>query len=393
MIMTNAPSFTPVSDLYQRLNIYLFSQLVTAFLFSTFAVTFVILFTQSFRMLSLVMDNSSTMLVFFKLMGLSIPTFLPLILPLGLGVAVIFVYNKMAIDSELVIMRAVGISPFRQALPGLALSGIVLIVCFTLTLWLAPAANRSLVALQYQVRDSYAVFLSRPGNFNDITEGLTFYARRRGPNGSLEGILIHDVRNPQIPVTIMADTGQVIDNHDQPQIIVFQGRRQELDTTSGHLSELAFDQYVLDLNALRANSSTRSPDPREESLFQLTDQLTSNAILKVTHERLVAEIHQRLASPFLALCFTLIGLSAILVGDFNRRGLSKRIFIAALAIIFVQAGFMSITGIVAHYTWLAFVQYFIAIVPVLIGFGLINIDTLTHSISNQDDNSMRRVKP
>lgn len=334
-------------------------------------------------MLSLVIDNSSTMVVFFELMGLSVPTFLPLVLPLGLGVAVIFVYHKLAIDSELVIMRAVGISPLRQALPGLALSAGVLFICFTLTLWLSPAANRSLVALQYQVRDSYAVFLSRPGNFNDITEGLTFYARRRGANGALEGILIHDVRNPETPVTIMADTGQVIDNHGQPQIIVFHGRRQELDTASGHLSELAFDQYVLDLNALRATSSERLPDPREESIFQLISQLSSHSTLKVTHERLMAEIHQRLASPLLALCFTIIGLAAILAGDFNRRGLGKRILLAALAIIFVQAGFMSITGIVAHYNWLAFIQYIIAIIPVLIGLSLISADLLKSYLFNR----------
>jgi lipopolysaccharide export system permease protein len=93
-----------------------------------------------------------------------------------------------------------------------------------LTLWITPAANRTLIELQYQVRDSYAVFLARPGNFNDITDGLTFYARRRGTNGALEGILIHDVRNPQGPVTIMADTGQVVSNDNQPQIVIF-GRK------------------------------------------------------------------------------------------------------------------------------------------------------------------------
>src|SRR5580698_9289714 len=98
-----------------RLNLYLLRQLIVAFLFAAVAVTFVILFTQSFRMLSLVIDNSSTMFFFVRLMALSVPTFLPLVLPLGLGVAVLFVYHKLAVDSELVVMRAAGISPMRQA--------------------------------------------------------------------------------------------------------------------------------------------------------------------------------------------------------------------------------------------------------------------------------------
>lgn len=312
-------------------------------------------------------------------MALSVPTFLPLVLPLGLGVAVIFVYHKMAIDSELVIMRAVGISPFRQSVPALSLCAGVLVTCLALTMWISPAANSSLVALQYKVRDSYAVFLSRPGNFNDITEGLTFYARRRGSNGSLEGILIHDVRNTNIPVTIMANTGQVVDNHGQPQIIVFNGRRQELDTETGRLSELAFDQYVLDLNALRNDSGVRLADPREESVYQLFTQLDTPTA-KASHERLIAELHQRFASPLLAMAFTLIGLTAILAGEFNRRGTGKRILLASLSIVIVQAGFMSITGIIAHYNWLAFAQYGIAIIPTAIGITMINIDEVKQKL-------------
>ena len=101
----------------QRLGLYLFRQHTTAFLFATLAVSFVVLFTQSFRLLSLVIDNSATLLIFFNLLALSVPTFLPLVLPLGLGVATIFVYNKLAVDSELVVMRAAGLSPMRQAMP------------------------------------------------------------------------------------------------------------------------------------------------------------------------------------------------------------------------------------------------------------------------------------
>jgi len=49
--------------LIPRINLYLFKQTLIAFLFSGIAVSFVVLFTQSFRMLSFVIDNSSSMLV------------------------------------------------------------------------------------------------------------------------------------------------------------------------------------------------------------------------------------------------------------------------------------------------------------------------------------------
>jgi lipopolysaccharide export system permease protein len=360
----------------QRLGFYLLRLLVTAFVFASLAVTFVILFTQSFRLLSIVIDNSSTTWMFFYLMALSIPTFLPLILPLGLGVAVIFVYHKLAIDSELVVMRAAGISPMRQATPAIMLMSVVVIVCYVLTLWLTPAAHRNLVALEYQMRDNYSVFLARPGNFNDITDGLTFYARARGQNGALEGILMHDVRNPDIPITIMADNGQVVDDHGQPRLVVFNGRRQEMNIETGQLSQIAFDQYVLDLDALRSPAAARLPDAREQSIYELLNPSPEMLDHRTTREHLLAEFHQRLATPLLALSYTLIGLAAILAGEFNRRGMTRRILIAAVAIVALQAATMSINSLVAKYIWLSFMIYAIALVPALICVGLLNIERL-----------------
>ncbi len=362
-----------------RIDRYIIRQLLLAFIFAATAVSFVVLFSQMFRMLSLVLDNSGTVLVFFKLMALTVPAFLPIVLPLAFGVATLFVYHKLASDSELIVMRASGISPMRQAVPALILGGVVVIVCATLTLWLTPIANRTLVAVQNEIRSSYAVFLSRPGYFNDITDGLTFYARRRGSGGALEGILIHDIRKPQVPVTTMAANGQVLSNNGQPQIVIFDGRRQEMDVATGKLTELGFDQYVLDLNALRSATAPRLPDPREQTVTELlhpTDEMLKH---RTTQEHLMAELHQRLANPLLVLSFTLIGLAAILAGEFNRRGLTQRVLAAIVAIVITQATFMSMSGMISHRIWMAFILYIVAIAPMMACFSLLNVDSWRRS--------------
>jgi lipopolysaccharide export system permease protein len=376
------------------LPVYLFRQLAATFLFATGAVTFVVLFTQSFRLLSLVIDNSSTMLIFFQLLGLSALTFLPLIMPLGLGTAVVFVYHKLAIDSELVVMRAAGISPMRLIQPALALAGIVAIVCFMLTLWITPAANRNLVLLQYKMRDSYAVFLSHPGSFNDLADGLTFYANKRGPNGSLQGILIHDVRQPQNPVTTMAATGQVVESDGQPHMIIFNGRRQEFDRTTGKLSELAFDQYVLDLAALRNTPTSRMPDPREQSVGELLNP--SPEMLRahgpMSHFR--GELHSRLATPFLSFSYAMIGLVAILAGGFNRRGMGGRILLSAIVIVVMQAVFMTLNGLISRDSSYALALYMAALAPAPLGFALLTSESMaTRRLRDYMPRFMRGVFP
>lgn len=354
---------------------YLLRQLLIAFLFATVAVSFVVLFSQLFRLLSLVINNSGTLWVFAKLMGLTVPAFLPTVLPLAFGTATLFVYHKLASDSELVVMRAAGIPPLRQAAPAMALGSIIAIICACLTLWLTPIANKTLVAVEYEVRNGYAVFLSRPGYFNDITDGLTFYARRRSSGGELEGILIHDVRKPQIPVTTMAATGQVLENNGQPQIVIFNGRRQEMDLSTGKLSELGFDQYVLDLNALRAATTARLPDPREETVYELLNPTEDMLKYRSTHEHLMAELNQRFAIPLLVLSFTMIGVTAILAGEFNRRGLTQRMLGAVAAIIITQATFMSMVGMVAHRIWLVYLLYVVALAPLMACFSLLNLNS------------------
>ncbi|MER2519457.1 MAG: LptF/LptG family permease [Bdellovibrionales bacterium] len=347
-----------------RLTTYLFRQLMLTLVFTAGAVSFVVLFTQLFRLLSLVIDNSGTALVFVELMALSIPTFLPLILPLAMGISTLFAYHKLSNDSELIVMHAAGISPLQQAKPAIIIGTVMLVACYVLTLSLTPAANRELVRLQYKVRDSYAALLSRPGNFNDLSDGLTFYAQKRGAGGVLEGILIHDTRDPETPVTIMADSGKIIDNSSQPQIAIFNGRRQELDRATGKLAEFSFGQYMLDLNMLRSMPGHRLPDPREQTIAELMSPTQDMLKRRASYKQLGAELHQRLASPMLALSFTLISLCAIYVGTFNRRGLALRIVLAALAIVVVQAAFMALNSLVPRIQELAILLYAAALLPI-----------------------------
>jgi lipopolysaccharide export system permease protein len=362
------------------LTIYFLRQLAAAFAFATGAVTFVVLFTQSFRLLSLVIENSATMLIFFELLGLSALTFLPLIMPLGLGTAVVFIYNKLATDSELVVMRSAGMSSLSLIAPALILAVAVSILCAMLTLWITPNANRNLVMLQYKMRDSYAVFLSHPGSFNDLSEGLTFYANKRGPGGSLQGILIQDARQPDKTITTMAATGLVAESDGQPHMIIFNGRRQEFDRTTGKLSELLFDQYVLDLDSLRNTTLNRFPDPRELTVGELLAPSPELLRERGPMSRFEGELHARLATPLLSFSYVFIALASILAGTFNRRGMTGRILLGALAIIVTQAAFMTLNGFVARNSHLIFILYLLALLPTPFGLAFIVSESLPQRI-------------
>lgn len=368
----------------QLLHRYLLRQFLTAVIFTCSAVIVVALFTQSFRLLSLVVNNAAGLWIFLQLIILTIPTFLGIVLPIGLAVALIFVYQKLNADSELVIMRAAGMDSTTLAKPALWLGGGTVLIGLVLALWVAPWANRTLVAMQYEIRNEFSVYLLRPGVFNDITKGLTFYARRRDSKGGLENLLIHDNRNAAMPVTVMADRGVVMSVDNEPRIVVFNGQRQEYDRVKNKMNTLDFEQYAFDISILH-NESDRLPDPRELSINQLLSDAPPITKHSNKPERLLAELHQRLGGSLTGLSFAMIAASIMLGGQFSRRGMTTRVLIATAIIVILQATLMWMSNLVARDAVFIPAFYALALIPIPLGWMILRRNPLSAAASSSSE--------
>src|SRR6202044_640473 len=93
--------------------------------------------------------------VFLYLAMLILPRFLDIVLPIGVFIAVLFVFNRMITESELVVMRAAGISPYGLARPILALSVGAFLFLMLLSVYLLPAANREFKDVQFEIRNRF----------------------------------------------------------------------------------------------------------------------------------------------------------------------------------------------------------------------------------------------
>lgn len=359
-----------------RVSFYLFRQILLSVLFSCLALTIVIWFSQSIKLLALVINNGGTLWSFIKLMLLILPTFLPLVLPLSLMVGALFVYHRMIMESELVVMQASGMGPMALTMPALYVGVVVALIGYALSTYIAPIANHELVRLQYQIRDDHSVLLLRTGSFNDIKEGLTFYAHDRGHEGQMLGILIHDTRKPEKPITIMSESGELIHGPHGPQVLVKNGVRQDVDRKTGNLSQLTFDSYMVDLGALDDNFSSRWREPRERMMDELLNPTGTDAA-PMTAMRFLAEYHMRLTMPFLAITFVLISCMFILTGSFDRRGITLKIIMAAATVIVLEAAMLSVVNMIAKHTWFVVGLYLIALVPLPITLHRLMQDKVT----------------
>ncbi|PHK95771.1 LPS export ABC transporter permease LptF [Pseudoroseomonas rhizosphaerae] len=309
-----------------KIDRYMFRQLGVSLLAVTVGLAALVWLTQSLRFIELVLDRGLSLAVFIELTGLLLPSFFAVILPITTFVVTLFTYVRLNADRELVVMRAAGLSDWRLARPALLVAGIATALGLFMQLWLVPVSHAAFRAWQFEIRNEMAAILLQEGVFSSLGDTLTVYARQRAADGTLRGILVHDMREPGTPVTIMAQEGRLVSGPSGPRVTLLNGVRQQMEpataTRPARLSVLSFAENSVDL-ASGSNSpaeTARNRDSRERFVGELLRPDPAENLPERDIRKFRAEGHQRLSSPFTALSFAMVGLATALASGFRRHG-------------------------------------------------------------------------
>lgn len=350
-----------------RITRYISGQLLFAALFVTLTITCAVWLTQSLRFIELIVNRGLSIGAYLYLTLLLLPSFLAMLLPIGLFAGMLFTYNRLMADSELIVLRAAGLGPGQLARPALLLSVGVVVVGAILTLVFMPLSYREFKDLESDFRSDYSAILIREGAFNTISDGITVYVRIREANGEMRGIIVHDNREAGQSVTVMAERGVLAQGEEGPRLIMVNGNRQLVERDTGKLSMLYFDRYSVDIgrSGTQAAGETRWREPRERFINELL--FPGNSPLDREHyNRLRAEGHNRITAPFYALSFAMIALAAMLSGDYNRRGQGKRLLAAIAAVILTQSSAVAVGGLAARSPSLLPLIYLNVLLPAVV---------------------------
>ncbi len=275
-----------------RLDRYIFRQLFWALIAVTCGLTALIWLTQSLRFVELVVNRGLSLLVFMRLTGLLIPSFIAVILPITTYVVIQFIYQRLAGDREVTVMRAAGLSPFALARPALAVALVATVAGYWLNLYAVPSTLASFREFQWEIRNKVAAFLLQEGVFTSISEKLVVYVRSRSTDGSLHGILVDDARDPTVHATILAESGQLLEGRSGPRVLLLNGSRQEIDHQTGRLNMLTFSENEIDLADAAGSEDARPADMSEVGIDEL---LNPHLALPRDVPKWIAEAHKRLA--------------------------------------------------------------------------------------------------
>src|SRR3954468_11505994 len=191
---------------------YIFRQSFSVMLVVTAVLTTAVWLAQSLRLVALIVNRGLSAELFLYLALLILPRFLDIVLPIGAFIAVLFVFNRLSAESELVVMRSAGLGPLALARPVFVMAGIAFAVLVSLSAYFLPASNREFKDLQFEIRNRFVSALLQEGTFTTISDKLTIYIGGRDERGEVTGLLINDDRDPQQPVTILAERGAFADS-------------------------------------------------------------------------------------------------------------------------------------------------------------------------------------
>jgi len=263
--------------------------------------------------------------------ALSLPLVIAIVLPLSAFAATAYVTNRLNSESELVVVQATGIGPFRMARPYAVFGLIASLMTGILFNALVPSAYRS-AAEQRAVlaRNITAQFLT-PGEFIHPVKGVTFYISDITPTGVLRSVFLTDARDEQSMTTYMASEAYLLAMDTGPRLVMIDGIAQWLTPGDRRLSVTRFEDFTYDIGRLIPAVRPPKPAPRELPTLDLL-RAEPELIEKLgsTRARFLWEANIRIVQSLFPMVTVIGGFSILLLGSFTRFGIWRQILAAII---------------------------------------------------------------
>ena len=291
---------------------YVFRTSLASFAVVLVSLTGVIWITQALRGIDLMTSQGQTILTFLGVTSLVIPALVLIISPIALMIAVSHTLNKLATDSEIIVMNAAGFSPIRLFRPFAFATFVVALLVAFIASYLAPEGLRRLKQWDAEITADVLANILQPGRFAQLDQNLTIRIRERQPGGLLVGIFIDDRRDPKERVSIVADHGTVVKNEGGSFLILEDGNLERFEVGKRDPALVAFGRYGFDMSKFSNQGHDVTLGIRERYLWELLSPQEEDPIYRQLPGQFRAELHDRFMAPiypfaFAALTFAFLG--------------------------------------------------------------------------------------
>lgn len=275
---------------------YVLREVMQAWLAVTGVLVAIMLANQLSRVLGLAADNQYGRQVVFDLITLGATMNLPIIVPVGLLLAVVLTLGRLYHDSEMGAMQACGYAPARLLAPLIPFALLIAAGLAWLSFVQVPRADKQIQLLRRSAIKQAQFGQLDAGRFRSFIGGeAVFYAERVDSNGLLHNVFVRRESGDRIEI-VLADTATYAAAANGMHFItLFNGHRYEGVPGHNEFRVIEFHEHGIPVSTPADVAGVTDPDTKP------TRELWGSHAASD-----VAQLQSRASSPLMALVLTLV---------------------------------------------------------------------------------------
>ena len=328
---------------------YILRECFWPFLIGAFFFTFVFIVERLPKLVELYAEKGTPFLIVFQLFIYTLPFTAALTIPMGVLFGVLLAFERMSSNSEIIAMRASGVSILSIFKPVLLFGILITLVMFWFTNYVMPETNHRYKNLWREALLSNPSIGLRDRIFTEISDTRGEKRKISMLNTSedgqhMESVFIYEYNEGMDDIKITyAQAGHWENNEPNSPLVTLvltNGMTIGLNLSElEKLDHLKFENFTLNIfNETVDYSPTAIRGLREVSAFDIRKQIQEKIEKKqVVTPQYYVEYHKKFSIPFICLIFVLVGMPLGITFKRGGKGMSMG---TAVVIIFIYYGLL-----------------------------------------------------
>ncbi len=296
----------------KRVHRIIYQETISPTIIALVVLSFVV-FTREFgRLAELLIQKNAEPVAILQVVLYLIPSILVFTIPFSFLIGTLVGFSRLAADSEIVAMRAGGISVVQMLWPSLKLGLLVTALTAAFTLSLLPNGNWKLRQLRHLIRVSPTATQIKPRIFYEELAGILLYVEDIDPEESVwKGIFVADTTADDERRIILAKQGRALADSE--------GRRLQLHFEGGTIyttrSETPDKIKISRFATLDIPIEVSTGEPVTPRATRLHDKTIEGLVVDIRQGKPVerhssqVELNRRIALPLSGIIFAVLGVS------------------------------------------------------------------------------------
>jgi LPS export ABC transporter permease LptG/LPS export ABC transporter permease LptF len=308
--------------------------------------TFILFMKYLGPLMEMAARNTASLGAVAKIFVFMLPNILSLTIPMSVLVGVLLGLSRLAADSEITAMRAVGIGVWFFVRVVSAIAVIGWIVSLTVSLYIAPKATAAFLREENSLTNQQASFAVEPRVFYEDFKNYVLYVQdiRAGTGVSRwQRIFLADVSDPVSPKVTTAEDAVVANGGDNTLLMRLRNgtEHEEVKNPDGssqyQVSTFTESELPMSIGSQEDAHIGRNDTP----ILAMSNRVLYEHTKGPGGRGYLIELHKRFAYPAACLVLMLIGIP---LGISSRRGGKSAGFVLTIALVFIYY-FLSLIGV------------------------------------------------